>query len=202
MAFTITHRERTILILTMVLGTFALVYYFGLENALTALTDEREQLRQETETHKSYVQDLRNRENVDTDYREIERAYSITDQGSKEFTAAVEQNFAAIGMTGAQYRPPEKDLMEGNEDLGYVKLTIVCEGDIQRVTRMLNFFDQQAILVEDLKLTSYLDSPRINIEVTISQIVKINPEEREELRKKRATRGGVRTSREREPMGL
>jgi len=203
MALTMTRRERTILILTLIVGAVALVYYFGLEQAVNALAAQREQLRQEQKTNQSYLDDLRKKETVDSRYREIERLYSITDQGSKEFTASVEQTFAAIGMTGAKYFPPEEALMKGNEDLGYVKLHIACDGDIRKVAQVLSFFDQQAILVEDLKLTAFLDQERVNIEVWISQIVKLTPEKRRELEaKSRRLRGASGAAREREPMGL
>ncbi len=200
MAFTMTRRERTFLILTVALAAFAALYYLGLEDQLNALADQREQLRVEMETYRKFREELRRKEKVDGEYAAIERMYSINDQGSSQFTGSVESAFAAIGMARPQFRPPEEAPMEGNAELGYVKLHITCEGDVEKVVQMLNFFDKQAILVEELHLTSFLDSPRINIDVTVSQIVKVPPEKQEEWRRKGVK--ATRRIREREPMGL
>jgi C-terminal processing protease CtpA/Prc len=201
MAISMSRRERTILIVTIVVGAVALVYRFGLQDVFNTLTSASDQLAQEEKTYREYIQDLKRKDAVDRDYQKLERSYSIGLQGTKEFTGGIEQNFAAFGMTGTRYDPPEEALVEGAEDYGYVKLRIRCDGEIEMIRKMLTLFDKQALLVEELKLTGQLDFPRIGVDVRVSQIVKTSPEMRAKMEKQPRASGTVIRPRARQPVG-
>jgi len=201
MAISMSRRERTILVVTLAVIAVGLVYRFGLQDAFSSLTAGSEQLAQEGKTYKEYIEDLKRKDAVDRDYQKLEQNYSISLQGTKEFTGGIEQNFAAFGMTGTRYDPPEEALVEGAEDYGYVKLRIRCDGTIEMIRRMLAYFDKQALLVEDLKLSGQLDSDRISVDVRVSQIVKTSPEMRAKMEKQPRVAGTVVRPRARTPVG-
>jgi hypothetical protein len=201
MAISMSRRERTILIVTVALGLVAAVYHFGLSNVLSAFSDEREQLRQEKETYNGYIRDLKREPRVNADIRTLEGRYPMTEQRIKEFTASIEQAFKSFGVGDVPITPPEQEAIKGAEDYGFVTVRIQCDGDIQAVTRILDYFDRQAILIKELELRTTLDSPRIHVDAKVSQFVKLTEEMKSQESKKTGT-SGSRVVRPREPMGL
>jgi hypothetical protein len=67
---------------------------------------------------------------------------------------------------------------------------------------MLNFFDAQAIMVKDLRLTGRVDSSVISVDVTVSRLVKLSEEKKAELEKEREESGGYNRGRRRVSPGL
>jgi len=200
MAISISRRERTILIVTVALAVMALVYHLGLSSVLSALGDEREQLRQEKETYERYIADLRREDEVATDIAQLEKRYPMTDQRLKEFTATIDEAFKAAGMTAA-ISPAEQEEIAGAEDYGFVTLHITSAGTIESVVRVLNYFDRQAILIKELKLTTGVDQNMIQVDVRVSQMIKISEEMKEKKVKRPSTPSG-RVVRPRESTGL
>jgi len=191
MAFSMSRRERVILIVTVVVSALALIYHFGLKSMVTSFADQREELRQQKETYDRCIQELRREEKLAKDFVKLESNYPMTDQRVKEFTTTIDAAFQSAGMA-ANILPPEEEDIPGAEDYGYVTLRIQSDGNINSVTKILNFFDRQAILIKDLKLTTSIDSPRIRIDVWVSQIVKRSEEAKAAKDKKsggRETRG-------------
>jgi len=192
-AVTMTGRERVLLIVTGAFVILALLYHFGLKGGIGALAGEREQLRREEQTYDDYIGVLRREPELNQQYQKLEQRYPMTVQRAKEFTATIEKQFRAFRMTGINISPPEEEVIEDAEDHGFVTLRIRCDGDIEKVAQMLGFFNHQAILVKELRLRAYLDSPRINVEVSVSQIVRLSEEMKAKIGKQAGPASGGRS---------
>jgi hypothetical protein len=201
MAISISRRERIILIVTVALAAVALVYHFGLSAVFSNLADNREELRQEKETYDGYIRDLKREAKVNADIAELEGKYPMNAQRVKEFTPSIEQAFKSFGLTGVPITPEEQEAIKEAEDYGFVTVRIQCDGDIQTVARILNYFDRQAILIKELDLRTNIDSPRIHVDAKVSQFVKLSEEMKAQGEKRSGTSGG-RVVRPREPVGL
>lgn len=201
MAFKMSRRERIILIVTAVVAAVALIYHFGLSNALSNLTDERDQLRQAQENYEKYIRDLRREPEVNANFAKLEREYPMSDQRVKEFTAQIEETFKSFGIAQTPITVPEEEPIAGAEDYSLVTIRIQCDGDISQVARILNFFDRQAILIKELSLRTGVDSNVIHVDTKVSQIVRVS-EEMKAQRTKRASASGIRGVKPRESPGL
>jgi len=197
MAIAMTKRERVFLVLTIVLGVFALLYHFGLQTGLGSFSQEREKLRLEKKHYEDYIRTLKREPLVNRRYQALESRYPP--QRVKEFTADIERALKSFRMTNIVIDPPVEDFIEGTQEYGLVTLHVRCEGNTNNVSRMLGYFDRQAILVNELKLTSHLDSPRITVDTSISQIVKLSEEMKAKMEKRASSRDKIGRLRRREP---
>jgi hypothetical protein len=185
-----TRRERVFLVLAVALGLVAVVYNFGLKSSIGALADERDQLELERITYDDYIDELRDEPRVQEQWRKILEKYPIELTEPGQLTAMIEKELKTIGMAGTNIGASQEEIIEDAEDYGYLTLEITCTGDVTKVARMLNFYDAQAILVKEIKLTARVDSPIITVKVTVSRLVKWSEEKKAELKKKADERRG------------
>ncbi|MBM3334316.1 hypothetical protein FJY63_06610 [Candidatus Sumerlaeota bacterium] len=204
MALKVSRRERSILVVTVVVAFVAIVYHFILPRFQGLFGGQIEGLKQASDTYWSYVKDRAREPAVNKRFEQLEKTYRINhDQGSAEFTKTIEEEIPKLGLVPPKIGKAAEETMEDNEDYGYTTLTFQSEGNAQALTQLLVFLDQQAILVKDLSVKSRLDSDRLDISVTVRQVVKLSEETKKKRAKKASAsgKGGTR-SRESVPVEL
>lgn len=190
MAFSMTRRERVILITTVVLAVSALVFNLGMKSGLGGLAENRELLKREKEKYDGFLSALKRRPVIEKRLEELKADRGITVRSDREFTPMIEEAFRDIGMRPDIRTPTYEFLYDGTKEYGRVTLRILCKGTVGEVGRMLVFFDEQLIEVNSMVLTSKIDVTTIDVDVTVSQIVELSDEMREKLRTQSTTNRG------------
>jgi hypothetical protein len=192
MALIKSRRERNILVATVVIAVGAVIFRFAPDIGAVSLSDLRGQLDEAQQQYEVYKKGLSRRDEIQNRRDELEKK-GIRNRTDQDIIQIIEREFRSLGLTPDLRTPDFEFLYEGATDYGRITLTIFSRGTIEQVGRMLKLFDQQGIQVNELKLTSQLDTNLITIEVTIMQPIKLTDDMKEKLKSERKTRDGRQT---------
>lgn len=187
-------RERFLMIATIVVGIFALLYQFVFSGIYEQIATTSEELEYQKNLFNQYIAQYKRKNIIENAYKEIEVKFPQPQADKKpeqQFTEDIDLMCTKLGFTRRNIEPPKNALIENVDDYKFITVTLRVEGTLKDIAKLLKEFHRNALLIKELNLTSRLDSDEISAVITAARIAKLTPEELEEL-KKSTKRGGKR----------
>lgn len=175
----ISKREKNILILTVVVIVGALFYQFGLNSLMTAFSESAGDLESKQKVFESNTELLKQRKSIEQTYLNIERLFpkdSPEKTAKQLFSEDVEILFRELGIANGQIRTPKDEFIEGVDNYKEITIDIEADGKLDQIVSILKKFYVDSFIVKQLKISGDPDNEFKKLNISVSRVVKITPE--------------------------
>lgn len=185
-------REQLLIIVTVLLGTFVLLYQVGFSKLYHSLAITSSELEKQKTLFSDYLNQFSRKSKIEQEYKEIEAQFPLPAPDRKpaqQFSEEVDALCRQLGFSYPNIEPPKDELIENVDDYKFITLTIRVEGPLKNIAQLLNGFHTRALLIRELNLSSARDQDRITAIITAARIAKLTPEEMEKIKSKKSSEG-------------
>ncbi len=168
-------------------------------NAWQAVTSRSQKLATVKETYEENVSRLKKGAAIRSEYAELvgnqgQTSPDVQKDPQKEFSEFISDLCRRLGFTYPRIEPPKTEPIQGVDDYSFITLTVSTQGTRESVANMMKGFDKEAVLIRDLTLRTFLDSPQMDVSITVARLVQISPDKRRTGSDKKTPSGAAPSS--------
>lgn len=191
MKMNIKQREKILLIITLVVACFVILYQLGFSKLYDQLARTSSELEQQKKIFTDYLLQFNRKAEIEQAYAEIESQFppaSPDKKPAQQFSEDVDALCRQLGFYAPNIEPPKDELIPEVNDYKFITLVVHVEGPMSDIANLLKGFHRKALLINKLTLTAARDQDRISATITAARIAKLTPEDMELLKKRSTTR--------------
>lgn len=176
---TLSKRERNILYVTVAVIAGTVLYLWGIEPLYTAYVERESELESARATFQKNIELLQQAKSIEEGYRRIEAQFPKEEPGKDpEHSFSEDVDAAAEALLPGERRiiePVQHEEIKGVTEYEFLTLTLTITGDLPKIAQLLKGFDQKGFLIKSIVLTHSrgVDSPELQLQVTLARIVKV-----------------------------
>ncbi|MBN1903343.1 hypothetical protein JW926_18640 [Candidatus Sumerlaeota bacterium] len=171
-------REKILGAASLLLVLGLIFYQFGFSEIYDKISFDSSGLGNLKDTYEKYQGYMKKERQIRTKYYEI--VGRETNPGEKkgidpqkEFSEFVSELCRRLDFAYPRIDPPSLVPIANVDDYAFVTLNIHTNGDTKRISKLLKGFDREAVLIRELTLRSKLDSPELDLTITVARMIPV-----------------------------
>ncbi len=184
----ISKREKIILIITIIIIIFAIIYRFGGTIFSPALFGFGPELSHKEKLFESFKKSIKRREKIETEYETIVGKYTSSSNSKLRreediFAEDVSKICKEMGNPYPNISKSTENTLEGVDNYKEITLTISINNSYENVMKLLKRFNKSSYLIKNLTIRCPTNKTILEFDITLSKIVKAEILEKEGKRR-------------------
>lgn len=183
-----TLREKIILVITILIALFAIVYYAYLKNYIAEYRQTTQDIVDEIEERKMQEAILQGQARIERQFNEIRSSVAIR-KDDKSPQAAFIEDIAGFVTSTTTISPHWVETVAGAPEYAYLVISISgLRGPYSEITEILKGFNQRQLLIRHLRIQRFRpdSDPSLTLSANLAQLVRVSDldaEDQENIRK-------------------
>lgn len=171
-------REKILGSISLLLVLGLVLYQFGFSQIYDKISFDSSDLNNLKQTYDKYQGYMKKENQIQTKYEEIVGKDKNPQENTgidpqKEFSEFVSDLCRRLDFAYPRIDPPSVIPIDNVNDYVFVTLNINTKGDVKRISKLLKGFDREAVLIRELTLRSKLDSPELDLNITVARMIQV-----------------------------
>jgi hypothetical protein len=159
-------------------------YQFGFSQVYERISFDSSGMNNLKETYQKYQGYMKKEAQIRKKYHEIvgkdkNPGENTGKDPQKEFSEFVSDICRRLDFKYPRIDPPAIAPIDNVDDYAFVTLAVHTSGDIQGIAKLLKGFDREAVLIRELTIRSRLDSPELDLTITVARMIQVEAPKQE-----------------------